>query len=167
MYNTYNSFAEASDSNWDLLVQLFGKSEKFKLIKPQRKNSVFDGILACKKDGKEICILIEVKRRQFTVATLQNEYDNTLFLEKEKYTYLHKRVNEYKQAPDRIVKVWYLSKTTDGAIFVHDITEKDYNWIPTRMNSVTYTEKQVKREKLVALLHTADALYCVKTNIQK
>lgn len=167
MHNTYNSFQEASDSNWDLLVEIFGKSDKFKLIKPQRKNSVFDGILACKKGDKEIIIMIEVKRRQFDIHTLQNEYDNTLFLEKEKYTYLHKRAEEIAKMPGREVKIWYLSKTTDGVIFIHDITEKDYQWIPTRMNSVTYTEKQVKREKLVALLHTSDALYCIKTNIQK
>lgn len=166
MENTYGSFQEASDSNWDLLVQLFGQSDKFKLIKPQRKNSVFDGILACKKDGKDICILCEVKRRQFTVSTLQNEYDNTLFLEKEKYTYLHKRAKDY-ESPDRIIKIWYLSKTTDGIIYVHDITDKDYQWVPTRMNAVTYSEKKIKYEKLVALLHTSDAILARKTNITK
>lgn len=166
MENTYGSFAEASDSNWDLLVQIFGNSDKFKLIKPQRKNSVFDGILACKKDGKDICILCEVKRRQFTVATLQNEYDNTLFLEKDKYTYLHKRAEDYK-SPGREIKIWYLSKTTDGVVFIHDITDKDYQWIPTRMNGVTYSEKKVKYEKLVALLNTSDVILARKTNITK
>lgn len=165
MSNYYNSFQEASNSNWELLVELFGKSDKFKLIKPQKINSVFDGLLSTKKDGKDLVILVEVKRRQFDVNTLQNEYENTLFLEKDKYTYLHKRAEEYAKAPNREVKIWYISKTSDGVIFVHDITNKDYNWVSTKMNSVTYTDKQAKSLKLVALLHTADAIFARKTNI--
>lgn len=165
MSNYYNSFQEASNSNWELLVELFGKSDKFKLIKPSTINSVFDGILSTTKDGKNVVILVEVKRRQFDINTLQNEYENTLFLEKDKYTYLHKRAEEYAKAPGRTVLIWYISKTKDGVVFVHNITNKDYAWVSNLMNSVTYSEKQSKKHKLVALLHTSDAILARKTNI--
>jgi hypothetical protein len=164
--NAYNTFQEASDSNWDLLVDIFGTSKDFKLIKPSRKNSVFDGILTCKKDGRDVVILIEVKRRQFNIQTLQKEYENTLFLEKDKYTYLHAQAKNLK-SPGREIKIWYLSKTIDGVVFVHDITDVDYQWISTKMNSVTYSDNQIKKQKLVALLHTSTALLARQTNLLK
>lgn len=167
MQNTYNSFQEASDSNWDLLVQLFGNSKKFKLIKPAAINSVFDGILITKKNDKDIVILIEVKRRQFTSEVLRNEYDNALFLEKDKYTYLHNKAKKMADVPNREIKIWYLSKTSDGIAFIHDITDKDYNWITTKMNSITYAANQVKAVKKVALLNISDALFAIQTNILK
>ncbi len=166
MSNIYNSFQEASNSNWDLLVELFKGSKNFKLIKPNRINSVYDGILTTKKDGKTIAILIEVKRRQFTLDTLRNEYDNTLFLEKDKYTYLHKQGEKMaKLDPNREVKVWYLNKTRDGYYFIHDITNRDLAWVPITMNNITYSKNQTKKKKLVALLHTSDAIVAKQTNI--
>lgn len=166
MGNIYGSFQEASDSNWQLLVDLFKDSKKFKLLKPGRNNSVYDGILTSKKDGKTIIILIEVKRRQFTLDTLRNEYDNTLFLEKDKYTYLHKQgAKMAKLGPNREIKVWYLSKTRDGYYFIHDITNRDLVWVPIKMNNVTYDAHQTKKQKFVALLHTSDAIIARKTNI--
>lgn len=156
--NTYSSFQEASDANWLILKELFGNSKTFKLIKPNKINSVFDGLLTCKKDEKEIVILVEVKLRQFTAEVLKNEYANTLYLEKSKYKYLHKRAAEYNKAPGRSVKVWYLCATSDGHIFIFDITNKDYNWISNYMNSVTYSKNRKKVEKLVALLNINDAL---------
>lgn len=166
MSNIYNSFQEASNSNWDLLVELFKGSKNFKLIKPNRINSVYDGILTTKKDGKTIVILIEVKRRQFTLETLVNEYGSTLFLEKEKYTYLHKQAKRMDNGdPNREVKVWYLNKTRDGYYFIHDITNRDLAWVPITMNNITYSKNQTKKKKLVALLHTSDAIVAKQTNI--
>lgn len=163
--NYYNSFQDASDSNWQLLVDLFGKSKTLKLIKPNAINSVYDGILSCTKDNKDICILIEVKRRNFDIVTLSKEYNNTLFLEKDKYTYLHKRAAELSKVPGREIKIWYLSKTRDGEVFIHDITNKDYCWVSTKMNNVTYSDNTKKVDKKVALLNTSDSIFAFKTNI--
>jgi hypothetical protein len=163
-------FQHASDSNWDLLVELFSKeNSKFKLIKPSTINSVFDGILTCKKDGREIVILVEVKRRQFSSEVLRTEYNSTLFLEKDKYTYLHKRATELAKVPGRELKIWYLSKTDDGVCYIHDIYNKDFLWVATTMNKVTYAANGTpeKTKKYVALLHTSDSLYTLKTNIIK
>ena len=160
----YSNFDSASASNYDLLRDLFTNSKHFKLIKPQRIDSTFDGILMTKKDGKDVCILIEVKRRAFTAATLHNEYEDTLFLEKRKYASLHKYAKQYA-SPGRIIKIWYLSKTDDGLVYVHDLTDKDFNWISVRMNAVTYVDDIQKKDKKVALLNIADAIIGRQTNI--
>jgi len=166
--NTYGSFQEASDSNWELLVKLFQKSKNFKLIKPVRKNSVYDGVLITKKNNKQIVILIEVKRRQFTQRVLTDEYKNTLFLEKEKYKYLHKQKEKFEELhQDAIVKVWYLSKTTDGFCYIHDITNRDFVWISAKMNNITYSPKKQKVNKRIALLNTSDAILSTNTKIIK
>lgn len=164
--NTYNSFQEASDRNFTILQDIFGNSEKFKLIKPTRIDSVYDGILTTKKNDKDVVILIEVKLRQFSLDTLIREYDSALFLEKDKYTYLHQAAEKLKN-PLREIKIWYLCKTSDGFIFIFDITNKDYSWITSTMNSVTYTEVQKKRQKKIALLNIHDAIFTVESKITK
>lgn len=166
--NTYRSFDEASDSNWKLLIKLFKKSKKFKLIEPFKKNSIYDGVLLTKKNNKQIIILVEVKRRQFTQKVLADEYKNTLFLEKSKYENLHKQKEKFESLhKDAIVKVWYLSKTTDGFCYIHNITNRDFTWISTKMNNVTYSPKKQKTNKKVALLNTSDAILTTDTHIKK
>lgn len=165
MKNHYDSYQDASNSNWSLLKEMFSTSKRFKLIKPKRHNSVYDGILATKKDGKDIIVLIEVKRRQFTSHTLHNDYKDTLFLEKDKYKYLHKARKKFLEGDNREVYIWYLSKTSDGYVYLHDLTDKDFCWVNRDMNEVTYVANPNNVKKYVTLLPIKTAFKAIKTNI--
>lgn len=166
MSNHYQNFQEASDSNWELLVEMFGKSEKFKLIKPHRIDSGWDGMLVADKNGKQHVILCEVKRRQFDRMTLENEYFNTFYLEKDKYKTLHDRKKKLEAVDKtRNVKIWYISKTSDGYCYIFDITNRDYAWFNKEMNKVTYTPTQVKVAKMITLLPVSDAFFAKNIKI--
>ncbi len=160
--NTYSSFQSASDANFELLKQLYGNSEKFKLIKPNRINSVYDGIITTKKNDKDYCIMIEVKLRQFSMDVLINDYKKDFFLEKDKCLYLRKSAEEFAKVPGRVMKIWYLCMTSDKNVFIFDITDNDYTWIPQHMNAVSYSKYQKKIQKYVALLNIDDADYSFK-----
>lgn len=158
METSSKNFQIASDLNFELLKKIFGKTEKFKLLKPQRVNSVYDGILTTKKDNKDIAIFVEVKIRNFSTQTLLNDFNKTFFLEKDKYTYLHKSIVEFAKAPGRSCLIWYLCMTTDGDVFIFDLTNKDFCWVSNRMNYITYADNKQKVDKKVALLHIDSAI---------
>jgi hypothetical protein len=162
MSNHYKNFNKASESNWQLIVDLFQKS-KFKIYNPIRVNSCNDGILVYKQN----IIIAEVKRRQFTNDTLINEYNGEFFLEKAKYNCLHKIKTTYQaKYRGKNIKIWYITKTSDGYIYIYDITNKKYNWVTREMNSKTYTVNQKKVNKKVALLNVKEAYKTLKTNIK-
>ena len=159
--NYYNSHELASASNWELLVELFGKKKTVELIKPSRYNSVFDGMLKI----ANTYILVEVKRRQFDNLTLTSKYGGKFFLEEAKYKYLHNRAKKINEDTGRKMTIWYLTKTSDGVIYIFDIYNKEYKWQEARMNYNTYGNKS-KVEKAVTLLDINDCIFKMKTNIK-
>lgn len=161
MSNYYKSFQKASDSNWQLLVDIFNES-KFKLIKPSKINSCNDGVLVFKNK----IIIIEVKRRQFDQDDLMNKFEGKFFLEKSKYNSLHKVRTEYKSKyRGKEVLIWYLTKTSDGMIYLYDITDKTYKWVKRPMKLRTYEENPKTINKTVTYLSYEDTFKTIRTKI--
>ena len=165
MSNHYKNFQDASDSNYSLLNELFGTSKTFKLIKPTRNNSVYDGLLLTEKDGKKLAIFIEVKRRQFDKQYLRTQYNNEFYIEKLKIDNLRKHTKRMQPDPNRIIKIWFLCKTSDGFLCIYDITDKKYKYISVLSNKVTYANDVEKIMKKRALLPISDAFYTKQTKI--
>lgn len=161
---TYSTFREASNSNWEFCKEYFRDKKDIKLFNPEtiykRKNVCIDGIVI-KKDK---IFLIEVKRRQVTFEQMIKDWDGELFLEQTKITAMKKLLNKTKKKyPFYKVYIHYITKSSDGFVMLWDLTNATLKFENRKMNNVTYGDK-IKINKKVALLNIKNAKI-QKTNI--
>lgn len=161
-YNKYTTtISEADEANFQFLVEFFKDSDKFKVIRPANPSSPFDGFVVTKKDGKDICILAEVKIRSISSNGIRDVWHSTIYLEKLKYKNMHLAAKKYA-TQGREVKLWYITVTSDDCVYIHDITDRDYQWVSNQMNNKTKVANPEKTSKKIALLHTSDVIFAKK-----
>lgn len=165
MQTKYNSFKEADESNWKLIEDIFGKDKHFIIMRPKKNNSYYDGLVFYRKNGIDHLVLVEVKRRQFDSSTLERSFGNKFILEQHKYKNLHNSIKKDPQVSKllyksgRVPSIWYISETSDGHFYIHDITNRKYDWYEIESIDQTYAEVQQKKIKKVAYLSIDEVIY--------
>lgn len=118
----------------------------------------------CRYDFYELressVLLIEFKNRNLSLAYAE---ENGLYVELSKYDALAEEANRLSVLTHRRAVVLYLNALSDAHVCFNLTAMARPEFLHARMNDMTHSEgAQVKKEKAVALLYPASALFSRK-----
>ncbi len=123
----------------------------------------------CRYDFYEVressVLLVEFKNRNLSLAYAE---ENGLYLELSKYEALLEEADRLSVLTHRRAVVLYLNALSDAHVCFNLTAMQRPEFLHARMNDMTHSEgAQVKREKAVALLYPAGALFSRKINVAR